>query len=111
MTTALEGGEWSAAPPSVLYPRERPDTRCIGGWVGPRAGLDGRNISPHREYYCYYYYHYYYYCYYYKPTKNGLLELFVSVTMHCATSWKVTGSIPEEKILPAALWPWGLLNL
>jgi len=24
-----------------LYPRERPCSHCIGGWVGPRAGLDG----------------------------------------------------------------------
>jgi hypothetical protein len=24
-----------------LYPRERSGTHCIGGWVGPRAGLDG----------------------------------------------------------------------
>ena len=24
-----------------LYPRERPGTHCIGGWVGPRAGPDG----------------------------------------------------------------------
>jgi hypothetical protein len=24
-----------------LYPRERPGTHCIGGWMGPRAGLDG----------------------------------------------------------------------
>ena len=24
-----------------LYPRERPSTHCIGGWVGPRARLDG----------------------------------------------------------------------
>ena len=23
-----------------LYPRERPGTHCIGGWVGPRASLD-----------------------------------------------------------------------
>jgi hypothetical protein len=23
-----------------LYPRERPGTHCIGGWVGPMAGLD-----------------------------------------------------------------------
>jgi hypothetical protein len=23
-----------------LYPRERPGTHCVGGWVGPRAGLD-----------------------------------------------------------------------
>jgi len=25
--------------PAALPP-ERPDTHCIGGWVGPRAGLD-----------------------------------------------------------------------
>jgi len=24
-----------------LYPREIPGTHCIGGWVGPRASLDG----------------------------------------------------------------------
>jgi len=24
-----------------LYPRERPGTHCTGGWVGPRASLDG----------------------------------------------------------------------
>jgi len=24
-----------------LYPRERPVTHCIGGWMGPSAGLDG----------------------------------------------------------------------
>jgi hypothetical protein len=24
-----------------------PDTHCIGGWVGPRAGLDGcENLAP-----------------------------------------------------------------
>jgi hypothetical protein len=27
--------------PWPLYPRERPGTHCIGGWVGPRPGLDG----------------------------------------------------------------------
>ena len=27
--------------PQVLYPRESPGTYCIGGWVCPRAGLDG----------------------------------------------------------------------
>jgi hypothetical protein len=25
----------------MLYPREIPGTHCIGGWVSPRAGLDG----------------------------------------------------------------------
>ena len=33
-----------------LYPRERPDTHCIGGWVGLRAGLDGCGKSrPQRN--------------------------------------------------------------
>ena len=26
--------------PRPLYPRKRPGTHCIGGWVGSRAGLD-----------------------------------------------------------------------
>jgi len=26
--------------PRPLYPRERPDTHFIGGWVDPRVGLD-----------------------------------------------------------------------
>jgi hypothetical protein len=32
--------------PAALYPWERPGTHCTGGWVGLRAGLDGRKISP-----------------------------------------------------------------
>jgi len=31
--------------PAALYPRERPGTHFTGGWVGTRAGLDGRKIS------------------------------------------------------------------
>jgi hypothetical protein len=32
-----------------LYHRKRPGTHCIGGWVGPRAGLDRCGKSrPHR---------------------------------------------------------------
>jgi hypothetical protein len=27
--------------PAALTPGKRPGTHCIGGWVGPRAGLDG----------------------------------------------------------------------
>ena len=48
MTAALEGGEWSAARPGrTLPPGERPDTHFTGGWVGHRAGLDGReNLVP-----------------------------------------------------------------
>ena len=33
-----------------LYPRERPGTHCIGGWVGPRADLDRCGKSrPYRD--------------------------------------------------------------
>ena len=48
MTTALEGGEGSASRPGRSLPRERPGTHCIGGWVGPRAGLDrcGKSRPP-----------------------------------------------------------------
>jgi hypothetical protein len=41
LTSALEGGEWSASRLGRFIPRERaPDTHWIGGWVGPRAVLD-----------------------------------------------------------------------
>jgi hypothetical protein len=39
-----------SATPRPFYPRERPGTRRVGGWVGPRAVLDGCGKSrPHRE--------------------------------------------------------------
>jgi len=44
MTAALEGGEWSAARPGRTLPQEKPGTHFTGGWVGPRAGLDGWKI-------------------------------------------------------------------
>ena len=34
-------GEGSGSRPGRFYPRERPSAHCTGGWVGPRAGLDG----------------------------------------------------------------------
>jgi len=38
------------ATPRLLYPRERTSTHYVGGWVGPRAGLDGCGKSrPHRD--------------------------------------------------------------
>jgi hypothetical protein len=41
LTSALAGGEWSVSRPGRFNPGERaPDTHWIGGWVGPRAGLD-----------------------------------------------------------------------
>ena len=52
MTAALEGGEWSAQhAPAELYPRERLGTHFTGGWVGPRAGLDGWNKNEYHEYF------------------------------------------------------------
>jgi hypothetical protein len=42
LTSVLDGGEWSASHPCRFTPGERfPGTHWIGGWVGPRAGLDG----------------------------------------------------------------------
>jgi hypothetical protein len=38
------------ATPRPLYPRERPSTHSIGGWVDPSAGLDKCEKSrPHRD--------------------------------------------------------------
>ena len=35
--------------PAAL-PSGRPGTHCIGGWVGPRAGLDGcGKARPHQD--------------------------------------------------------------
>jgi hypothetical protein len=41
LTSVLVGDEWSISRPGRFSPRERaPFTHWIGGWVGPRAGLD-----------------------------------------------------------------------
>jgi len=42
----MEGG-WSTPRPGRFTPQERPGTHCIGGWVGPRAGLDGCGKACH----------------------------------------------------------------
>jgi hypothetical protein len=54
LTSALDGGEWSASRPGCSTPRERASgTHCIGDWVGLKAVLDAvvkRKIhSPRRE--------------------------------------------------------------
>jgi hypothetical protein len=41
LTSELDGGEWSASRPGRFTSREiAPCTHWIGGWVGPRVGLD-----------------------------------------------------------------------
>jgi hypothetical protein len=49
-TSALVGGYWSASRPGRVTPEERASsTHWIGGWVGPRVGLEDmekRKISP-----------------------------------------------------------------
>jgi hypothetical protein len=41
LISALVGGEWSASRPTRFTSEERdPGTHWIGGWVGPRTGLD-----------------------------------------------------------------------
>jgi hypothetical protein len=54
MTSGLDGGEWSASRPGRFTPGETaPGTHCIGGWVGPSAGLDviekRKTSCPYRE--------------------------------------------------------------
>jgi hypothetical protein len=41
LTSALDGGEWSASRPGCITSTEgAPGTHWIGGWVGPRVVLD-----------------------------------------------------------------------
>jgi hypothetical protein len=41
LNSVLVGVEWSDSHPCRFAPEERvPGTHWIGGWVGPRAGLD-----------------------------------------------------------------------
>jgi hypothetical protein len=47
-TSTLDGGEWSVSHPGRFTPRVRaPVTYWIGGWVGPRPGLDA--VSKRKE--------------------------------------------------------------
>jgi hypothetical protein len=41
LTSALDGGEWSALRPGSFTPKERArDIHWIGGWIGARTSLD-----------------------------------------------------------------------
>ena len=49
LTSSLDGVGGQLHAPS-LYSRKRLGTHCIGGWVSPRAGLDGcGKPRPHRD--------------------------------------------------------------
>jgi hypothetical protein len=39
LISSLGGSEWSASRSDSFTSQENPGTNCIGGWVGPRAGL------------------------------------------------------------------------
>jgi hypothetical protein len=48
------GASWgwvvNSTPPAALSPGKRPGTHCTGGWVGPRADLNGCGKSrPHKD--------------------------------------------------------------
>jgi len=50
LTYALDGEGGQIEVPAGLSPGKRPGTHCVGGWVGPRAGMDGSGKSrPHRD--------------------------------------------------------------
>jgi len=50
LTSLLDRGCVQRHAPTAFYPQGRPGTHCIGGWVDPRAGLDGCGKScPYRD--------------------------------------------------------------
>ena len=49
MTAVLEGLSGQQHATAALYPRERAGTHFRGGWVGHRAGLDGRKSRIHSD--------------------------------------------------------------
>ena len=49
LTSVLERVDGQRHAPADLPPGKRPSIPCIGGWVGPRAGLDGCGKSRHNR--------------------------------------------------------------
>jgi hypothetical protein len=58
------------ATPWPLFPSDRPCTICTGGWVGPRADLDGCGPAQYIYYY-YHHHHHHHHC----PVYAGYLQL------------------------------------
>jgi hypothetical protein len=42
LTSALDGGEWTASPGRFTPGEIAPGTHSVWGWAGPVAGLDAR---------------------------------------------------------------------
>ena len=50
LTSALDGVSGQCHVPAALPKGKNPGTYCVGGWVGPRAGLGCCGMSrPHRD--------------------------------------------------------------
>jgi hypothetical protein len=53
LTSALDGDEWGFTPRLLYAWGKNPGIHWIGGWVGPRAGLDAvensKNLTPARN--------------------------------------------------------------
>jgi hypothetical protein len=117
--------------PLPLYLEERaPGTHWIGGWVGPRAGLDdvekrkfltlpglelrplcrpARSQSPYRmrypgsHYYYYYYYYYYYFMAFVFILCLSLMELPIS-TLCCVCNWRCSCWLGTIMIKNRIIW-------
>ena len=77
MTAALVGVSGQQYPPAALYSLERTGTHSTGGWVGPRAGLDGRKfLSP-----------------------NGIRSRTVQPVFSCYTDWATRPTFVEHVVL------------
>jgi hypothetical protein len=71
--------EWVVnATPRPLYPRETPGTHCIGGWVGPRAGVDGFGKS-------------------HRPPPPGFDPRNVHVVSSRYTDWTIPAHVLDDK--------------
>jgi hypothetical protein len=50
LASALDGVGGQRHAPAALLAGKRSGTHCIGGWVNPKAGLDGcGDFRPHRD--------------------------------------------------------------
>jgi len=81
LTSALDGGEWSASLSSLFIPKETaPGTHWVGGWVGSRAVLD---VVVKREIH--------------RPSweSNPRIPIVQPITQ-CYTDWAITALVPSK---------------